>query len=63
MREDGKWEPWILYILKGVEETAKQTLHLIEGIKRLMQDYKNRLRSELPKKKQNPCKLIPARVS
>jgi len=37
------------YILKGVEETAKQTLHLIEGIRRLMQDYKNRLRSELPK--------------
>jgi Fic family protein len=47
VREDGNWEPWILYILKGVEETAKQTLHLIEGIKGIMQEYKNRIRTEL----------------
>lgn len=47
VREDGNWEPWILYILKGVEETAKQTLHLIEGIKKIMQEYKNRIRTEL----------------
>lgn len=49
VREDGNWEPWILYILKAVEETARQTLHLIEGIKKLMQEYKNRIRTELPK--------------
>jgi Fic family protein len=49
VREDGNWEPWILYILKGVEETAKQTLHLIEGIKKLMQEHKHRLRDQLPK--------------
>lgn len=49
VRDDGNWEPWILYILKAVEETARQTLHLIEGIKRLMQEYKNRIRTELPK--------------
>jgi Fic family protein len=49
VRDDGNWEPWILYILKGVEETAKQTLHLIEGIKKLMQDHKHRLRNQLPK--------------
>lgn len=49
VREDGNWEPWILYILKGVEETAKQTLHMIEGIKKIMQEYKNRIRTELPK--------------
>ena len=47
VREDGNWEPWILYILKGVEETAKQTLHLIEGVKKIMQEYKNRIRTEL----------------
>lgn len=47
VREDGNWEPWILYILKGVEETAKQTLFLIEGIKKIMQEYKNRIRTEL----------------
>ncbi|GGC42955.1 adenosine monophosphate-protein transferase [Parapedobacter defluvii] len=49
VREDGDWEPWIIFILKGVEETSKQTLHLIDGIKRLMQAYKNRIRSEFPK--------------
>lgn len=49
VRDDGNWEPWILYILKGIEETAKQTLYLIEGIKKLMQEYKNRIRTELPK--------------
>jgi Fic family protein len=32
-----------------VEETAKQTLHMIEGIKKIMQEYKNRIRTELPK--------------
>ncbi len=47
VRDDGNWEPWILYILKGVEETAKQTLHLVEGVKSIMQQYKNRIRTEL----------------
>lgn len=49
VRSDGDWEPWLLFILKGVEETAKQTLHLIDGIKELMQDYKQRIRTQLPK--------------
>ena len=49
VRMDGNWEPWLLFILKGVEETAKQTLHLIDGIKNLMQDYKQRIRTQLPK--------------
>lgn len=48
-RESNDWEEWILYILKGVEETAKQTLHLIDGIKELMKNYKHRMRTELPK--------------
>jgi Fic family protein len=49
VRIDGDWEPWILFILKGIEETAKQTLHLIDGIRTLMQDYKSRIRTQLPK--------------
>lgn len=49
VRVDGNWEPWLLYMLKGIEETAKQTLHLIDGIKGLMQKYKNQIRTELPK--------------
>ena len=49
VRDDGNWEPWLLYMLKGIEATSKQTLELIEGIKHLMQQYKHRIRQELPK--------------
>jgi len=49
VRDNGNWEPWLLYMLKGVEVTAKQTVVLIEGIRRLMQDYKQQLRTGLPK--------------
>jgi Fic family protein len=49
VRVDGNWEPWILYMLKAVEETAKQTLHLIDNIKDLMQKSKIRIRTEFPK--------------
>lgn len=49
VREDANWEPWLLFILKGVEETSKQTLQLISGIKLLMQEYKNKIRTQLPK--------------
>jgi len=49
VRENDDWEPWLLYMLKGIEVTAKQTIQLVQAIKRLMQDYKHRIRSELPK--------------
>ena len=48
-RESGNWEPWLLYMLDGVEVTAKQTIDLIKNIKQLMMDYKHRIRHELPK--------------
>jgi Fic family protein len=48
-RETGDWEPWILYMLRGVELTARQTIWIIGGIKALMMDYKHRIRAELPK--------------
>lgn len=43
------WENWILYILKGIEETASETLKLVHGISELMAAYKKKIRSELPK--------------
>ena len=39
-----EWEEWILFILKGVEGTAEETIHLIKGISKLMMEYKNVLR-------------------
>lgn len=39
-----EWENWILFMLKGVELTSKETVALIQEIKKLMQDYKLRMR-------------------
>jgi Fic family protein len=49
LRETGNWETWFVYILNGIVETAKNTISLITEIKRLIQHYKQRIRSELPK--------------
>ncbi len=48
-RLSGNYEPWILYLLHGVEETSLETIMLIHQIRALMQDYKHRIRTELPK--------------
>ena len=39
-----EWVEWILFILKGVEETAGNTIELVKGISHLMAEYKNVLR-------------------
>ena len=39
-----EWEKWILFMLKGVEETAEETIRLVKGISQLMSEYKNILR-------------------
>jgi Fic family protein len=44
VRDDGAWEPWLLYMLRAVSNTSRQTLDLIEGMRGLMADYKRRLR-------------------
>ncbi|MGL4323075.1 MAG: Fic family protein [Beijerinckiaceae bacterium] len=46
VRDTGEWEPWIMYMLNGITETSVQTLQMIDGIKRLMAEYKNRLRTD-----------------
>lgn len=49
VRESGDWEPWLLYILEGVSQTAQQTIALIDQIRELMQRTKHRMRDECPK--------------
>ena len=39
-----EWEQWVLFMLKGIEETATQTIALIKQISNLMYKYKNKLR-------------------
>lgn len=40
---DGTWEEWILFILRGIEETARRTLVKIDRI----QDLQQRMRAEI----------------
>lgn len=46
VRDDGNWEPWLLYMLRAVVETSTETLRLVEAIRGLMADYKNRIRTD-----------------
>ncbi|TPG44585.1 Fic family protein [Flavobacterium pectinovorum] len=43
------WEPWILFMLEAIEQTSIQTTGIIRGIKKLMMDYKQKIRNNLPK--------------
>ena len=48
-RNNNNFEDWILYILKGIEITSKETITLIEKIQNEMKNYKEEFRSKLPK--------------
>lgn len=49
VRDEDAWEPWILYVLEGIEQTARETIITINEIKILMLDYKHRIRTQFPK--------------
>lgn len=44
IRDSGDWEEWLLFMVRGVEETSKETISLIIQIRELMKEYKNTLR-------------------
>lgn len=46
VRDENEWEEWILYMIKGVEQTANQSILLINAIKSLMQIYKHQIRNQ-----------------
>jgi Fic family protein len=46
VRDTGAWEPWLLYMLQGVAVTAQETLRLIEAMRALMAEYKQRIRND-----------------
>lgn len=39
------WENWIVFMLKGIEVTADENVILVQEIKKLMQDYKQKMRT------------------
>lgn len=46
---DGAWEPWLLYMLRAVEETASWTTRKIGAIRRLASDTADDVRKKRPK--------------
>ena len=49
VRTKNKWEDWVLYMLKGVEETALKTTVQIKAIQKLFTATQEKIRKELPK--------------
>jgi len=48
-RDTNDWEPWLLYMLQGVETTSRTTVAAIQAIRDEMNSYEARFRRELPK--------------
>lgn len=48
VRDYGAWENWILFILKGVEITAEETINFVKGLYNLMLKHKHKIRTNLP---------------
>jgi len=44
VRDKGDWEKWIIFMLKGVEQTAESTIALVKQIANMMQQFKQTLR-------------------
>jgi len=49
VREHGQWEPWILYMLEAMIQTAQSTIRVITEMNKAMQVYKQTLRDRAPK--------------
>lgn len=45
VRDDNSWDNWIMFMINGVEVTARDTISTIKEIKELMQVMKNEIRS------------------
>ncbi len=46
---DDNWEGWLSFMLKGVELTSTETIQTIHMLIKLMADYQERIKADLPK--------------
>lgn len=49
VRDEGKWEEWVLFILDGIEQTAEETLLLVKNINSAVEETADQIRLALPK--------------
>lgn len=48
VRTDQAWEAWILYMLDGVEKTARKTIEIVQKIRKALMNYKHHIRKNHP---------------
>ncbi len=44
IRDNENWEEWLLFMIRGIEKTSRETIELVIQIKELMMEYKHKLR-------------------
>jgi Fic family protein len=44
--ERGAWEPWLLYMLHGITDTARWTMGKIDGVRQLLEETAERIRRD-----------------
>ncbi|MBL0686198.1 MAG: Fic family protein, partial [Sulfurospirillum sp.] len=49
VRTKDNWEEWIMYMLDGVEQTALETIELIQDISTMMDNTKEVIKDKIPK--------------
>ena len=49
VRDQGSWQEWLLFMLQAVADTALSTVAVVEDMRELMAQTKQRLRQETPK--------------
>lgn len=49
VRERGNFDNWIIYILKGIEITSKETIELIKNIQQEMEEFREDMKARVPK--------------
>jgi Fic family protein len=48
VRDQNDWQTWVVYIIKGIEETSRESIEFINQIKILVSKTRKRMRAELP---------------
>lgn len=49
VRENDRWDKWIIYFLKGLQETAAASLNLLKKINNLIEETAEKMKNKLPK--------------
>lgn len=49
VRTEGNWPGWVLFILEGVEESAKEAIRQITAIRSLFDETLTQVRQQAPK--------------